>query len=525
MSRSTRSRPARRFAARTALVLVAIGVATHALVVQTVDAELERQLLFRAEFVTEYLLAPAADGDELAPSALDDLVANPRITSVTVRSSDGAEVAAAGTPSADATDVTHEIAIPGSDGLVATITQDDAVVQAAATQLTRQLALVLAAGLGLLWLVIVPLAYRLGRELRGQADELREQSKELQRLLDQEHLTVQRLREVDQMRDRFLESISHELRTPITVVQGSLQMLSSRGDHLSADARKDLATRGFEKAQRLSALVQGLLDLNASAETPQQTRWVDLRAAIESASRALPPRPVELDLDVEGIVTGRAQLVRALGALLGNAIRHAPGEDPVVVRARRHGDDVELQVDDRGPGIPARLREEVFQPFRQGDLLDAHSPGTGIGLALVAAYAAQHNGRAWVSDRPGGGARLHLLLVEVVGDRTDWPDTDPAEDDDGSAGVITPVVADSRSRPTGAAAGGGPEPAPEEPDEPAPDEADEPAPDQPEASVPDDADVKSTGASNAAPPRRVVRRRRQVVRRTVAPTRRSTGEE
>ncbi len=328
------------------------------------------------------------------------------------------------------------------------------------------------------------------------------------------------------MGDRFLGSISHELRTPITVVQGSLQMLASKGDELSADARTDLANRAYEKSRRLSALVQGLLDLNASAESPQQTRWVDLGDAVESARRALPPRPVELDLDVEGIVTERGQLVRALGALLGNAIRHAPGDEPIVVRARRHGDDVELQVDDRGPGIPSRLREEVFEPFRQGDLLDAHSPGTGIGLALVAAYATQHNGRAWVSDRPGGGARLHVTLTDVVGDPADWPDTDPAEDD-GSIGVITPVVADARTGPTTADVRA-------EPDEPGPAEAPEPDDTDTEPDVTDDTrgdDGSFDGDGGEPPPsttprpqRRVVRRRR-IVRRTATPAPRPTDED
>lgn len=489
MTRASRNRPARRFAARTALVLVAIGVATHALVVQTVDAELERQLRFRAEFVVEYLLAPAADGDRLASSSLDDLVANPRITSITVRGADGTTVASAGGPSVDATDVAHAVAVPGSDGLVATITQDDAVVQAAATQLTRQLTLVLAAGLGLLWLVIVPLAHRLGRELRGQAAELRQQSRELQRLLDREHLTVQRLREVDEMRDRFLESISHELRTPLTVVQGSLQMLASKGNDLPPEARADLANRAYEKSRRLSALVQGLLDLTASTEAPQQLRWVDLAAVVDTARGALPPRPVELDLDVDGIVTDRGQLVRALGALLGNAIRHAPGDEPVIVRARRDGDDVELQVDDRGPGIPPELREAVFAPFHQGDLLDAHSPGTGIGLALVAAYAAQHSGRAWVSERGGGGTRVHLLLVDVVGDPADWPSGDEAEAEDDTRGIVTPAVdsTDPRSR-----------------------RSERPAPPTEDA---------------AAPEVRTVVRRRRIVRRTVTRPGGTTGDD
>ena len=480
------NRPARRFAVRAALVLLAIGVTVHALVVRTVDAELQQQLAQRGEFVTDHLLAPAlqagTDPDAAAAAVVGDVS---EIEGVTIRDDRAAVVGRAGTTrDIDVASCLGAqcLSIPGTDGWLAVLYQDASVVTAAATDVTRRLALVVGVGLLALWLAIVPLAYRLGRELRGQADELREQSRELERLLGREQLTVRRLREVDEMRDRFLESISHELRTPLTVVKGSLQMLATKGDDLPPHLRADLTARAHEKAERLSALVQALLDLNASAEAPQDVRWVDVRAATEAARRALPPRAVEYDLDVEGIVTGRTLLVRTLGALLGNAVRHAPGDDPIVVRARRHGDDVELQVDDRGRGIPEELREEVFAPFRQGPLLDAHSPGTGIGLALVAAHAAQHNGRAWASERPGGGTRIHLLLPDVVGE----PPADRGEDafDDVARSVVTPVVADPARGPRQ-------EPTPPAPERSNADEDAEPAP---------------------APTRRVVRRR--VVRRS-----------
>lgn len=423
-------------------MLLAIGVTVHAFVVQSIDTELQRQLQFHGEFVAAYLVAPALDEGVDADTVAADVVAtDPQVTRLTIRDENEAVLGRAGERSA--TDVTNDVVIPGTDGLRAVIDQDAAVVQAAATELTRRVALVLGVGLLALWLAIVPLAYRLGRELRGQADELREQSIELQRLLDQEQLTVQRLREVDEMRDRFLESISHELRTPLTVVKGSLQMLQLKGDEIPATMRSQLIERANEKAERLSALVQALLDLNASAETPDSTTWVDLRRAIDDVRRALPTRDVELDLRVDGLVTNRAQLVRALGALVGNAIRHAPGDHPVTIRSTRHGEDVEVVVLDRGPGIPADLREAVFEPFRQGPLLDAHSPGTGIGLSLVAAYAAQHNGRAWVEARDGGGTEVHLLLPGVVGNPPAYPMEPPAPDEtDADRTIVVPVVAE-----------------------------------------------------------------------------------
>jgi signal transduction histidine kinase len=69
-------------------------------------------------------------------------------------------------------------------------------------------------------------------------------------------------------------------------------------------------------------------------------------------------------------------------------------------------------VEDEGPGIPDTLKEEVFQPFRQGPNRSPHSPGTGIGLSLVARFAELHGGRAWVEDRPGGGSSFRVYLPD-----------------------------------------------------------------------------------------------------------------
>ena len=397
-----------------------LGLAVHALLVQAVDAELDGQLRLHAEFVTAYLLAPAAtDGvvgdDELAAIVTDD----PQVTSLVVRDRDGTRVASAG--SAEATDVAHRVDVPGTDGLVAEVSQDDGIVQGAATELTRRVTLVLGGGLLLLWLAIVPLAYRLGRELRGQADELRaqaaelrEQGAELRRLLDREQVTVRRLQEVDELRDRFLESVSHELRTPMAVVKGSLALLRQHGDALPPTTRAELVERADAKAERLDELVVGLLEMNRSLEPATDRELIAVPDVLREVCAQLPPREVELDLEVSVLETSPTRLGRALGHLVGNAIRHAPDDDLVVVRSRVVEAGVELQVDDRGPGVPDELKLAVFDPFRQGELHDAHSPGIGMGLSIVARYAEEHRGRAWVSDRPGGGTRVHVLLADVV---------------------------------------------------------------------------------------------------------------
>lgn len=420
MRRRPPNRPARRFAARTAGVLLVLGLAVHALLVQAVDAELDGQLRLHAEFVGTYLLTPEVVGGTVGEEALAAVVRDdPQVTALVVRDADGTRVASAGT--AGPTDVVHRVEL--ADGLAAEVSQDDGIVQAPATDLTRRVTVVLGGGLLLLWLAIVPLAYRLGRELRGQADELRAQADELRatgaelrRLLDREQVTVRRLQEVDELRDRFLESVSHELRTPMAVVKGSLALLRQHGDALPPTTRAELVERADAKAERLDELVLGLLEMNRSLDPATDGELVAVPDLLRDVCTQLPPREVELDLEVSVLETSPTRLGRALGHLVGNAIRHAPDDELVVVRSRIVDGGVELQVDDRGAGIPDALKLAVFDPFRQGELHDAHSPGIGMGLSIVARYAAEHDGRAWVSDRPGGGARVHLLLADVLPD-------------------------------------------------------------------------------------------------------------
>jgi two-component system, OmpR family, sensor histidine kinase KdpD len=104
-------------------------------------------------------------------------------------------------------------------------------------------------------------------------------------------------------------------------------------------------------------------------------------------------------------------VVRIVENLLVNAAKHTPPAATIWVGAHRVDDGVVLRVEDDGPGVPTEERVRVFQPFERGEA-SAPSPGLGVGLSLVARFAEAHGGRAWVEDRPRGGASFRVLLPD-----------------------------------------------------------------------------------------------------------------
>jgi signal transduction histidine kinase len=137
--------------------------------------------------------------------------------------------------------------------------------------------------------------------------------------------------------------------------------------------------------------------------------------------------PVELvTVDPVYANVDAAQVERIVENLVTNAIRYTPAGTGIWLSAESATGGVLLSIDDAGPGIPAEIRESIFEPFRQGNEVIAHSPGVGIGLSLVARFAELHGGRAWVEDREGGGAAFRVFL--------------PFETSDAPAGLGEPTV-------------------------------------------------------------------------------------
>ena len=105
---------------------------------------------------------------------------------------------------------------------------------------------------------------------------------------------------------------------------------------------------------------------------------------------------------------------RIIENLLVNASRHTPDGSSIWLRLEPAEDGVTVIVEDDGHGVSDELKRTIFEPFQQGERINEHHPGTGIGLSLVADFARLHGGRAWVEDRPGGGASFRVFLPSAA---------------------------------------------------------------------------------------------------------------
>ena len=250
----------------------------------------------------------------------------------------------------------------------------------------------------------------IGRQL-GRAIE-RENAAQTQRG------ATQRLEEADSLKTMFLQAVSHDLRTPLAAVLAFGQTLERGGDRLSREQAEDVTHRIVTNAKRLDRMLTGLLDLDrlAQGQVRLERRETDLgdvvRRLVEEF-RFQSDRVIEADVGhVMANVDGE-KVERIVDNLLANAIRHTPAGAGVWVRVTRDEDATTLVVEDSGPGVPPESREEIFQLYTRGPATSDRVIGTGVGLSLVARFAELHGGRAWVEDRPGGGASFRVYLPDA----------------------------------------------------------------------------------------------------------------
>lgn len=224
-------------------------------------------------------------------------------------------------------------------------------------------------------------------------------------LTERERLLAE-LAEAGDAKTALLHAVSHELSRPMTTMRGLSETLAERGEQLSPEARMDLAQRIGHGTVRLHEMLDELLGLGristgrVSLDLHPITVRDLLDQAVARAGLELNGISVSAPPDVE-VVVDPARLGHALSNLLTNAHRYG-GDGPITVVAEVRGDDVEVRVTDRGPGVPDDVKLAVFEPFVRAH--DDHiDRGSGIGLSLVRQFVRLHGGEAWIEDADGGG--------------------------------------------------------------------------------------------------------------------------
>lgn len=223
----------------------------------------------------------------------------------------------------------------------------------------------------------------------------------------------QRLIALDRLKNTLLHTLSHDLKEPLTAILGAASTLERLDLELDPQARADLLRTLVERTKGMNSLLTDLLDLDRLDRGILEPRRfpVDLDALVRrlvDATEALRDHQVAVVSERCMINVDATKIERMVQNLLVNAARHTPSGSRIWVRVWSGEAGCTVAVEDDGPGVPDGLKEAIFEPFRRGP--EQASPGSGIGLSLVARFAELHHGLAWVEDREGGGSSFRFFL-------------------------------------------------------------------------------------------------------------------
>jgi two-component system, OmpR family, sensor histidine kinase KdpD len=221
--------------------------------------------------------------------------------------------------------------------------------------------------------------------------------------------------EAQNVRNTFLSSVSHDLRSPLAVVAGAASTLLEKEASLDRPARLELLRTIREETDRLEGIIRNVLNLTRleSGAISVRKEWQPLEEIIgvvlNRLSERLKGRPLELKIpsDLPLIPFDTLLMEQVLSNLLENALRHTPTGTPVEITVTPQKSAVMIEIADRGPGIPAHEEEAIFSKFTRGTKTRM---GAGIGLSICRVIVEAHGGRIWAENRPGGGAAFKFVI-------------------------------------------------------------------------------------------------------------------
>jgi two-component system, OmpR family, sensor histidine kinase KdpD len=225
------------------------------------------------------------------------------------------------------------------------------------------------------------------------------------------------LRATEKLQSALLNSISHDLRTPLASITGVLSSLRMEDDFIDPETRQELVETAYGEAERLNRLVGNLLDMTRLESGMLKTTLqpCDIQDVIGSAlnmlATRLDDRPVHIEIppDLPLVKLDYVLIQQVLINLLDNAAKYSGEDEPIGVRAQLSGQMLQVSVEDNGPGIPEQDLERIFEKFYRVKRFE-NVVGTGLGLSICKGVVEVHGGRIWAVNRPEGGISVLFTL-------------------------------------------------------------------------------------------------------------------
>jgi two-component system, OmpR family, sensor histidine kinase KdpD len=233
--------------------------------------------------------------------------------------------------------------------------------------------------------------------------------------LEETAATAGSLAEVDRLRTALLSAVSHDLRTPLASAKAAVGTLRMSDLALSEEDRGELLATAEESLDRLSGLVENLLDMSRlqAGALALAIQPIDVADVVSAAVTSLGPVGssviIRVPEDTPEVQADPALLERAIANLVQNAVRHSPSDTPPQITASAYNSAVEIRVIDCGPGVPEADWSQIFLPFqRLGDR--DNTSGVGLGLALSRGLIEAMAGTLSPEETPGGGLTMTISL-------------------------------------------------------------------------------------------------------------------
>jgi PAS domain S-box-containing protein len=225
--------------------------------------------------------------------------------------------------------------------------------------------------------------------------------------------------EMERFKQQFIAMISHDLRTPLTAVKSTLELLASGGLGTLTEKAQTKVLRAEDNLRHTIDLINDLLDLEKmeSGKMELELKAVELSALLKRCAGAVASlaekRSISLDMTacVVTVFADERRLSQTVINLLGNAIKFSPEGSKVTVRAENLSGEVRVTIQDQGPGIPAAKQALIFERYYQmSESGQAKQEGTGLGLTISKAIITAHNGRIGVDSEEGKGSTFWFCL-------------------------------------------------------------------------------------------------------------------